>query len=86
MYVERRFKCNFIKITLSYLAKKGGFYDMFSDEQKDFLDLIEPLNIEARYPSQKDRLLASLSQERCLMIIDQTTVLQQWIKQKLLIK
>ena len=39
--------------SLSYLAKKGGFYNLFSDDQKDFIDQIEPLNIETRYPSHK---------------------------------
>lgn len=43
--------------SLSYLAKKGGFYELFSEEQKDIIDQIEPLNIEARYPSHKERVL-----------------------------
>lgn len=36
--------------SLSYLAKKGDFYETFSEEQKNFIDQIEPLNIDARYP------------------------------------
>lgn len=38
--------------SLSYLAKKGDLYESFSEEQKDFIDQIKPLNIEARYPSR----------------------------------
>jgi HEPN domain-containing protein len=68
---------------LSYLAKTGGFYDYFSDEQRDFIDQIEPLNIEARYPSYKERLLKSLSEKKCREILTNSRILQEWIKQKL---
>ncbi len=69
--------------SLSYLAKKGDFYEIFSEEQKDFIDQIEPLNIEARYPSHKERLLKSLTEEKCIEIIGKTKELQGWIKEKL---
>jgi hypothetical protein len=65
------------------LAKQGDFYESFSEEQKEFIDQIEPLNIEARYPSHKERLLGSLSDERCLEIIKKTKEIQKWIKEKL---
>ncbi len=29
-------------------------YEQFTEDQKDFIDRLEPLNIEARYPSHKD--------------------------------
>ena len=69
--------------SLSFLAKRGDFYEFFSEEQKDFIDQIEPLNIEARYPSHKDRLLKSLTEEKCNEIIGKTKELQSWIKAKL---
>jgi HEPN domain-containing protein len=69
--------------SLSYLAKKGEIYSQFSENQKDFIDQIEPLNIEARYPSHKELLMKSLSVEKCKEIINKTTELQQWIKEKL---
>ena len=69
--------------SLSYLAKKGDFYELFSEEQKDFIDQIEPLNIEARYPSHKERLLKSLTENKCMEIIGKTKELQEWIKGKL---
>ena len=69
--------------SLSYLAKKGDFYELFSEEQKDFIDQIEPLNIEARYPSHKERLLKSLTENKCIEIIDKTKKIQKWIKEKL---
>ncbi|MBA4411058.1 MAG: HEPN domain-containing protein [Bacteroidota bacterium] len=69
--------------SLSYLAKQGNFYNSFSEEQKDFIDQIEPLNIEARYPSHKERLLRSLTEVKCTEILRKTKGLQQWIKAKL---
>ncbi len=68
---------------LSYLAKKGEFYQEFSEDQKNFIDQIEPLNLEASYPSYKDRLLNSLTEQKCREIIDNTKQLQEWIKAKL---
>lgn len=47
------------------------------------MDILEPLNIEARYPSQKEELMKSLTKERCELILEQTKDLQAWIKEKL---
>ncbi len=69
--------------SLSYLAKKGDFYSEFNEKQKNFIDQIEPLNIEARYPSHKERLLKSLTEAKCRAILNETRKLQLWIKQKL---
>ena len=50
----------------------------------DFIiDRLEPLNIEARYPSYKERLMKSLSKEYCQQLLKDTKELQQWIKNKL---
>lgn len=68
---------------LSYLAKRSELYELLSEEQKDFLDLLEPLNIEARYPTHKDRLLRSLNPERCETMVGKTRELLQWIKGQL---
>jgi len=90
--IEKAFKAYFTVLksdvapyshSLSYLAKKGEFYELFSEEQKDFIDQIEPLNIEARYPSHKERLLKSLTESKCIEIIEKTKEIQGWIKEKL---
>lgn len=65
---------------LTILAKKAEMFELFSDEHKDTLDLLEPLNIEARYPTAKDKLLKSLTKERCVTILHRTEVLFTWIK------
>ena len=55
--------------SLSLLAKKADIYNSFSDKQIDFVDLLEPLNIEALCPSHKQQLLESLTPDRCSEIL-----------------
>ena len=69
--------------SLSRLAEKSGLDKDMSEEQTDFIDELEPLNIEARYPSYKERLMKSLTPERCKELIEQTDKLRIWIKSKL---
>jgi len=69
--------------SLSYIAKKAGIYEFFSEEFKNFIDILEPLNIESRYPSHKEKLMKGLTKERCEEILKNTKELQTWIKAKL---
>ena len=69
--------------SLSRLAEKSGLDKDMSEEQLDFIDELEPLNIEARYPSYKERLLNSLTADRCKELIKQTDELRIWIKSRL---
>ena len=68
---------------LNYLASQSGIYDKMTEDHKDCMDLLEPLNVEARYPTHKERLMKSLSGKRCKEIIQKTEGLYQWIKQAL---
>ena len=72
-----------LQVSLSRLAEKTGIDQELSEEQLDFIDRLEPLNIEARYPSYKERLMKSLSKEYCQQLLKETKELQQWIKNKL---
>ena len=58
--------------SLSRLAEKSGLDKDMSEEQTDFIDELEPLNIEARYPSYMERVMRSLSHYRCMVLIEQT--------------
>lgn len=69
--------------SLTHLAKKTDIYDSMPEEIKDFIDILEPLNIEARYPSHKERLMKSLTKERCQSILEDTEKLKKWIIEKL---
>ena len=55
-----------------------------SAEQREFIQEMMPLNIEARYPEYKENLLKQLSPTRCQNIIDNTKTFYLWIKSKLL--
>jgi HEPN domain-containing protein len=91
--IEKVLKANYVHIikdtpshvhNLALIAKKSGIYDSFSDEHKDFLDFLEPLNVEARYPTVKDKIMQSLSEEKCELLVNKTEELFLWIKTKLL--
>lgn len=69
--------------SLSRLIERTGLDGQLSDEQLDFIDRLEPLNIEARYPSYKDRLMKSLTKDYCEKLLMDTRNLQLWIKNKL---
>ena len=65
------------------LADGCRLYELMSDEQRDFLDIITNYNIESRYPEDKEALSRTLTDNVCRKIIDDTKQLQQWIKDKL---
>lgn len=68
---------------LSRLAAKSGLIELLSEEQMDFIDKLEPLNIEARYPSYKEQLVKALTPEYCRELLTKTNELRLWIKTKL---
>ena len=68
---------------LTLLAEKSGIYDTMNHEQKDFLDFLEPLNIEARYPTTKEKLLAILNSDKCHELIKRTEGELEWVMKKL---
>jgi hypothetical protein len=51
-----------------------------SQEQLKFLAELMPMNIEARYPSYKDKLFKKLTPEYCRILIDKTKELKLWIE------
>lgn len=69
--------------SLSRLSEKTGLDKELTEDQLDFIDALEPLNIEVRYPSYKERLMKSLNDDRCKELIKQTDELRSWIKSKL---
>ena len=90
--VEKFLKAYYIKLTdtqpkfthrLTYLTESTKLEDELSDEQKYFIDELEPLNIEARYPTYKEKLFKKLSFKKCKEIITNTEGFVQWIKKKL---
>ncbi len=73
----------FFAHNLPFLGTEANIYDKMDEKQKNLLDNWGPLNIEARYPIDKDKLLKSLTQEKCQNLIEETRGLAEWIKKQL---
>jgi HEPN domain-containing protein len=86
--IEKALKATIVNIgqnppyihNLSKLAELSDLYSQMNNEQKDLLDVLEPLNIQARYPEEKERIFDTLLAERCMWMLDQTEELYKWIK------
>jgi len=90
--IEKMFKAYYVSVkneqppyihSLDRLAQLSGLFNELSESQKDFIRELQPLNIEARYPVYKEKLLESLTEKKCKEIIRVTKELMKWIKQKL---
>jgi HEPN domain-containing protein len=68
---------------LTLLSLRSGINEILKDDFKDLINLLEPLNIEARYPTHKKQLLNSLTNSKCKDILLKTKELQKWVKEKL---
>jgi HEPN domain-containing protein len=68
---------------LSKLAIRAKLMDTMSEEQQDFIEELNPLNIEARYPEYKEQIIKTLTSDRCKPIIEKTEGLLCWIKEQL---
>lgn len=69
---------NLIKI-----AEMARLFDSMNEQQKQTIFLLNPLNIESRYPSYKDMMLEQLTDTRCNEILSESKELLLWIKQQL---
>lgn len=68
--------------SLVRLANLSGIAAEMNESQLSLLDVLNPLNIEARYPLNKEKLLRSLTESRCEDLIRKTEELLTWIKTK----
>ena len=68
---------------LGKLAVRSKLFDKMTDEQKIFIEYLNPLNIEARYPEYQKRLMEMLTREKCESLFAGTEALLCWIKEQL---
>jgi len=68
---------------LGRLAELGAIYAAMDDEQKTFLEKLQPFQIEARYPESRNRLLKQLNEQVCSQLMTATEDMALWIKAKL---
>jgi HEPN domain-containing protein len=95
LVIEKVFKAAYQKIknetppythSLPRLAELAGFFELLSEEQISFIDELNPLNIEARYTNYKKEVAKKMTNERTRQVFEQTKLLQQWIKERILSK
>jgi len=65
------------------LTELAVLSDLLSEKQLQLLDELYPLNIEARYPSHKEKLAQLLNQDICNRYITETGEMLEWIKKRL---
>ena len=68
---------------LKVLAEQSNIYKDMDDDQKNFLDILSPLNVATRYSDDKAKLTSVLTPVKCKDILDETEELLCWIKQQL---
>ena len=81
-YVKLRNETPPYSHNLSLLATECGLLDCFSEDQKKFISLIQPMNIESRYPTYKDKILQTLDDALCGEILKQTKEMCQWLRNR----
>jgi HEPN domain-containing protein len=69
---------------LVQLALLSSLYDEMTEDQRELMLSLQPMNTESRYPAEKAKLLAALTTSGCAGLISETEEMFQWIKQKLL--
>jgi HEPN domain-containing protein len=68
---------------LQKLAENAELFTKMSENQKEILRKLNPLNIEARYPKYKSHLAGNLTGDICQEFIVETEGLLCWIKERL---
>jgi HEPN domain-containing protein len=69
--------------SLRYLSQQSGLFETMDENQKDFIELLGPLNIQSRYPTYKERILKTLNRKKCDDILKKTEELFRWTKSML---
>jgi HEPN domain-containing protein len=68
---------------LNKLADSCELLKELNKEQLAFLDFMNPMNIQTRYPSYKDKVYKSLNKKIVLKIFNNTKEFVKWVKKKL---
>lgn len=65
---------------LFLLAEKSGLINLLDDEKKELINELIPLNIQARYPEDKETLLKKLNYSKSRSLFKRTKGLFEWIE------
>lgn len=67
------------------LSKESGIDKLFDENQKNLINILMPLNIEARYPDAKNAILKALNNKKTEEIYNRTEDLIKWIHKLILL-
>lgn len=62
------------------LSKESGIDELITEEQKYHLNILMPMNIEARYPDEKKAIMKTLNYEKSKFIYEKTEEIIKWIQ------
>ena len=65
------------------IAELGGVLNLMAEEQTELLDILNPLQIEARYPAYKHQIEKILTTEQCYALIQRSREMIKWIETQL---
>jgi HEPN domain-containing protein len=68
---------------LNRLAELGSILELMTECQRELLDMLNPLQIEARYPAYKQEAESILTTEQCAVLIQQSREMIEWIETQL---
>jgi len=89
--IEKSLKAEVVRATkgvppfthnLSVLAQRAGLYESLDEQQRVFLDELEPLNVESRYPSYKKRVAEGLTRRKAAELLARTRGLYAWLRKQ----
>ena len=66
------------------LSRESGIDEQLSKDQKNIINILMPLNIEARYPDEKLAILKTLDSHKSKEIYNGTADLIKWIQKLIL--
>jgi len=68
---------------LLLLAEHSNMTQYMNEDMNRLINRLMPLNIQARYPQDKDELLKVLTEQVCVDLLSRTEEFFEWIKQLL---
>lgn len=68
---------------LLYLSEECGLLKLMDEEKINLLNTLQPLNIEARYPSYKEMIQKKINKIEATYLLKKTITFFKWIKNML---
>jgi HEPN domain-containing protein len=90
--IEKILKAYYVKVKnetppylhdLEKLTEYSGLINFLSKEQLAFIEELNPLNIEARYPKFKNQMFQVMKGKDCEYFLKKSGELREWISKKL---